>query len=259
MEEINELVNVMKTLRSENGCSWDKKQTHESLVPYVLEEAYEVVDALEKKDFQNLKEELGDLLFQIVFHSELASEVGRFTLEDVVRDVKEKLIRRHPHVFGEQKNLSPEEVESNWEKLKSKEKLRQSGILDSIPKSLPALQRAEKLQDKAKTIGFDWDSIDGPISKFQEEWKELEEARLNLESKERLEEELGDVFFSLVNISRFLKISPETAIRKTCNKFSERFSRMEMISTETGIKLDTLSLKELDALWDKAKKIEKGF
>lgn len=261
MIEIDNLLEVMDRLRGEGGCNWDKKQTHESLTPYLLEETYEVVDALDKRDMTNLREELGDLLFQIVFHSKIASENKQFHLRDVAISISEKLIRRHPHVFGDPKNLDSEEVVKNWSKLKEKEKelqgRKERSILDDIPVSMPALQRSLKIQEKVSEVGFDWDSASGVLDKVKEEIKELEE-ELEKEnaSFERKEEELGDVLFTLVNLSRFLKVNPETALRKANHKFRERFQFIEKKAGEYQRSIRDLSKDEMEELWQISKNID---
>ncbi len=258
MIEIDNLLEVMDRLRGEGGCNWDKKQTHESLTPYLLEETYEVVDALDKRDMTNLREELGDLLFQIVFHSKIASENKQFHLRDVANSISEKLIRRHPHVFGEPKNLESDEVILNWSKLKRKEKEEQGrkeiSILDDIPVSMPALQRSLKIQDKVSEVGFDWDSASGVLEKVKEEIKELEE-EIGKEnsSHERKEEELGDVIFTLVNLSRFLQVNPETALRKANQKFRERFQFIEKTAIQAQRSIRDLRKDEMEELWQISK------
>lgn len=262
MEEMQKVLEIMATLRGENGCNWDKRQTHESLIPHLLEETYEVVDALHSLNDENLKEELGDLLFQIVFHCQIASETKRFTFKDVANTLSEKLISRHPHIFQEQKNLSAEEVLNNWENLKAKEKeskgILQESVLDGIPKSLPALQRAEKLQTKAAKVGFDWSNPKEIIKKIYEELNELEKELDNPNpSKKRIVDELGDVIFSVVNLSRFLNLSSELVLRYANEKFESRFRKMEIIAKEQKQTLEKLSLEEMENLWKISKEQEK--
>lgn len=262
MNELERVLEIMSTLRGENGCNWDKKQTHKSLIPHLIEETYEVVDALEKEDTDGLKEELGDLLFQIVFHCQIAKEENRFTIQDIAKLLAEKLIARHPHIFAIQQNLSAEEVLINWEKLKEKEKaskgISQEAILDGIPRSLPALQKAEKLQTKASQIGFDWTNPKEIIHKIREELIELER---ELEEPsifpERVLDELGDVLFSVINLSRFLNISSETALRYANDKFESRFRNVEKLAKERNQNLKDLKLEEMEELWKKAKQFEK--
>ncbi len=258
MKEMKKVLEIMEILRGENGCNWDKKQTHESLLPYVIEETYEVVDALEKKDFDSLKEELGDLLFQIVFHSQLAKEAGKFEFIDILESLSQKLISRHPHVFGNPENLTSEEVLENWDKLKAKENLikgvQLESILDGIPRSLPALAKAEKLQQKAAKVGFDWQRPEEIVEKIEEELEELKQELNNSKKNfQRVEEELGDLLFAVVNLSRFLKLSSELALRKANEKFELRFKKMEQEARQKGLQLHTLSLWEMEELWNKAK------
>lgn len=259
MKELEELLLVMDRLRGENGCNWDKKQTHESLIPYLLEESYEVVDALEKKDKENLKEELGDLLFQIVFHSKIASETNEFEMKDVISEITQKLIRRHPHVFQTQEDLHPDEVIANWAKIKEKEKEKKNKtLLGDIPLSFPALQRALKIQEKVSTVGFDWESIGEVLEKVEEEFNELkEEINRDPQNSIRIQEEFGDLLFSMVNLSRFLKINPETALRKANSKFENRFKFVEETAKVEKNGLQNMSKEEMENLWQKSKKIDR--
>ncbi len=267
---IERLTHIFQILRSENGCPWDREQTHESLVPCLLEEVYEVVDAIERKDSTHLQEELGDLLFQIVFHSGLAEESGLFCFEDVAHRISEKLIRRHPHVFANKEGITTSgDVILQWDEIKAKEKPETKSLLDSVPLSLPAIQRAEKLQSKAAKQGFDWKNWQEPISKFREEWEEFEEELQNLRDafpsidpvknlipkdlQSRIESEFGDVLFSLVNIARHLGIDPEKSLRKANEKFSNRFRYLELEAKKFGKNLKDMSLPELDELWNQAK------
>jgi len=258
MKEMEKVLEIMEILRGENGCNWDKKQTHESLLPYVIEETYEVVDALEKKDFDSIKEELGDLLFQIVFHAQLAKEAGKFEFRDILESLSQKLISRHPHVFGNPENLTSEEVLENWDKLKAKENLikgvQLESILDGIPRSLSALAKAEKLQQKAAKVGFDWQRPEEIVDKIQEELEELKQELNNSKKNfQRVEEELGDLLFAVVNLSRFLKLSSELALRKANEKFEFRFKKMEQEARQKGLQFHTLSLWEMEELWSKVK------
>ena len=254
MNEIQKLLEVMDMLRGENGCNWDKQQTHESLSPYALEEAYEVVDAIESGDRKHLKEELGDLLFQVIFHSKIAAENGEFSFSDVVEGIVEKLVRRHPHVFGTAQDLTPDEVLKNWELIKAKEKRStvRDSLLDGIPISMPAVIRSEKLQSKASSVGFDWENARGVLDKIREECDELErEIGESNVSQERILEEWGDLIFSLVNLARFLKINPEQGIRSTNRKFEKRFREMEKLSPK---QMKDLTSDEWEDLWQKSKK-----
>ncbi len=259
MKELEELLFVMDRLRGENGCNWDKKQTHESLIPYLLEESYEVVDALEKKDKENLKEELGDLLFQIVFHSKIASETNDFEMKDVISEITQKLIRRHPHVFQTQEDLHPDEVIANWAKIKEKEKEKKNKtLLGDIPLSFPALQRALKIQEKVSTVGFDWESTGEVLEKVEEEFNELkEEINRDPQNSIRIQEEFGDLLFSMINLSRFLKINPETALRKANSKFENRFKFVEEAAKVEKNGLQNMSKEEMENLWQKSKKIDR--
>jgi tetrapyrrole methylase family protein / MazG family protein len=261
MKEMQRVIDIMSILRSENGCNWDKKQTHHSLLPYVIEETYEVVDAIQTQDYASLKEELGDLLFQIVFHAQITKEEGRFDLEDIARTLADKLVFRHPHIFGNPRDLSSEQVLQNWDKIKAKEKadkgIKMESILDGIPKSLPGLARAVKLQEVVSKVGFDWTRAVEVLEKIEEEIGELKkEIRESKQDPERLEDELGDVLFSSVNLARFLKISPEAAMGRANKKFEARFRKLEIIAKAQSRELKDLSIEELDELWNKAKETE---
>ena len=262
MESISRLDEITTILRSENGCPWDREQTHSSITGDLIEETYEVIDSIQKNDFQNLREELGDLLFQIVFHAKIAEENKLFTLDDVASDVNEKLIRRHPHVFAEKNgDITTGEVLENWEKIKQTEKNKPEtkSFLDSVPASFPALLQALKLQSKAAKKGFDWDNPEDIELKLEEEIgefrDELHAYRENPsdEIKNRLEDEFGDLLFTLVNIGRSLKISPEGSLNKTNRKFRERFSFMEKEAAGNQKNLEELDLNELDRLWEMSK------
>ncbi|MBE9535771.1 MAG: nucleoside triphosphate pyrophosphohydrolase [Proteobacteria bacterium] len=252
------LVQIMKRLRGPGGCPWDREQDKESLKPFVIEEAYEVVEAIDNGEPSELREELGDLLLQVVFLSQLAEETGEFNIDDVVFGIIEKLERRHPHVFAEASGLTTEEVVKNWASIKIDEKKEKgaSSVLDGVPLQMPALLRAHRLTEKASRVGFDWDSIDGILAKLEEELKEFEEA---VASKERLkmEEELGDVIFSLVNIARFLEVNPEEALKKTIFKFVSRFLYMEEAIKVGGGEIRDAGLEEMERLWEEAKAAEK--
>ena len=243
-----DLKEIMKELRQK--CPWDRKQTHESLKKYLLEEAYEVIDAIELKDWQALKEELGDLLLQPIFHARIAEEEGKFNIDDVVDHLCRKLIERHPHVFGEEKAQSAEEVLKNWEKRKSE---KRSSVLEGVPKAMPALMRAEKLQKKASKVGFDWSDISQVEEKVKEEWNEFWQA-LKEGDREKIEHEFGDLLFALVNLARFLKIDPEEALQKANERFIKRFSYIEQKVKESGKRWEDFTLEELDRLWEEAKK-----
>jgi tetrapyrrole methylase family protein/MazG family protein len=258
---MRQLTELMATLRGERGCPWDREQTPQSLKPYVVEEAYEVLEALEAARPDKLCEELGDLLLQVVFHAQLAAEAGQFTMTDVIETVAEKLVRRHPHVFGDTEVAGVAGVLENWELIKAKEyQAERRSALDGIPQALPALMKAEKLQNKAAKVGFDWDNLAGPLAKVKEEFAELEEVltpealpACGTAEWERLEDEFGDILFSLVNVGRFLKVNPEMALRRTIDKFTARFRHMEQAVRESGKTLKDLDLAELDRLWEQAK------
>ncbi|MGE5653752.1 MAG: nucleoside triphosphate pyrophosphohydrolase [Bacillota bacterium] len=254
---VDPLTDVMARLRAPDGCPWDRKQTHESLRPYVIEEAYEVVEAIDLGDAHKVCEELGDLLLQIVFHSQIAQDAGSFDFNDVVQVITEKLIRRHPHVFGDWEAETPEQVTINWDKIKAREREEKgeqpSSLLQAIGKGLPGLMRALKLQAKAATVGFDWDSIDGAWQKVHEELQELIEATRQGEHA-LVEAELGDLLFAVVNLARFLKVDPEVAVLGTCEKFQRRFAYIESRAQEQGLNLNKMTLSEMDAIWNEAKR-----
>ena len=250
---VQPLVDVVKALRAPHGCPWDQKQTHESLRRYFIEETYEVVDAIDNKDMDNLREELGDVLLQVVFHSQLAEEAGQFTLEDVINDVTQKMIRRHPHVFNRENN----EKTYTWDELKAQEKRNiQNSVLDGVSKGLPALVAAYKLQEKAAKLGFDWDELDPVWAKVSEEMDEFKEA-IAQEDRENMEKEAGDVLFSLINLFRWYKISGENALNRTNTKFRQRFLHVEACVNQSDRSWEDFSLAELDAFWEEAKVQEK--
>ncbi|MBC2727828.1 nucleoside triphosphate pyrophosphohydrolase [Desulfosporosinus sp.] len=252
----NKLAKVMKTLRSEGGCAWDREQTHDTLKKYLIEESYEVLDAIDKQDMYNLCEELGDLLLQVVFHAQIASESGVFEIRDVLREVIQKMIRRHPHVFGEEKAETADDVILTWDRIKSIEK-EDNQRLDFFndPKGLPALMWASSTQHRVAKVGFDWSDLEGPWSKVQEELQELESA---LAEGIGIREELGDLLFSIVNLSRYLKFDTEEVLRDTIHKFQSRFLKMVELSREKGLIFERLSLDEMDTFWEKAKSQEKS-
>lgn len=253
--DIQELLKIMEALRGDKGCPWDKEQTRESLKPYIIEEAYELFEAIEENDPENIKEELGDLLFQIVFQCQIAKERAEFDMSGVIEKIGEKMIARHPHVFGDTECRTPEEVTKQWEVLKKREgKLRES-ILEGVPKAMSSLLRAHRLQKRAAQAGFDWEKVEDVLEKLDEELNEFKEA---LESKDQkgIEDELGDILFMLVNISRFISVNPEDALRKTISKFIHRFRYIEMEAAEQGKKLSDMTLQEMDRLWDEAKEKE---
>mgnify|MGYP002725509916 FL=1 len=249
------LMEVLAELRGENGCPWDKDQTAKSLIPYMLEETYEIIEAIEENDDELLKEELGDLMLHILFQGFIAHENGKFHIADSIKHICDKLVRRHPHVFGDETTNDQKEIKLSWEAIKQKEKKRTS-LLEGVPKNLPALTRARRIQEKASNVGFDWDKIDPVWDKVHEEIDELKEAITN-ENVEKVEEELGDVLFSMVNLGRFLNISSEEALRITISKFSTRFNAMEEKLKKDGKSLTASTLEEMDVVWDEVKKSEK--
>jgi tetrapyrrole methylase family protein/MazG family protein len=256
--EIEKLLEIMEQLRSKRGCPWDKKQTMESLKPFVIEEAYEVVEAIERGRNGEVCEELGDLLLQIVFLAQIGKERETFTFEDVVTGINEKLLRRHPHVFGEEKAENAEEVLHRWEQIKKEEKKnqRRKSILEGVPKALPALLKAHRLQDRAARVGFDWEHLSQVLEKVEEELGEFK-AALTKQNPAEVEDEFGDLLFALVNLSRFIKVSPEDALRKTISRFIARFQHIEEYAARHDVELHTLSLQEMDRLWNEAKSMGK--
>lgn len=257
---INDLLYLMQRLRDpKTGCPWDITQTYETIAPSTLEEAYEVVDAIEKNDFGHLKEELGDLLFQVIFYSQIGKEENRFDFAEVVSMLVEKLIRRHPHVFPEgtlqsqvkDRHSLPDEIKNRWEAIKQEERAAKGvkGVLGDVPLNLPALSRAAKLQKRAASVGFDWQDIRGPIAKVREELQEVESA-LAAGNEKHIEEEIGDLLFAVVNISRFMKLDPEQTLRKANQKFSQRF---EYIEKNMHKPLARENFTDMNRLWDEAK------
>lgn len=265
--KFSEFVEIVKRLRKE--CPWDREQTNDSIKAATIEEAYEVVEAIEKKDYEELKNELGDLLLHVVFHTTIASETNGFNIDDVIDSIKEKLIRRHPHVFGEVKVSGAEEVKKNWEEIKMSE--GRKSVLDGVPEMLPALQRAHRLQEKAAKVGFDWERKEDVWEKVIEEIAEMHEVERIKNEKfkntysgseeelstlnKKLEDELGDVFFALVNYSRFLNINPENALRRANQKFIKRFAYVEERISELGKKLSESNLQEMDKYWEESKNV----
>ncbi|OGP84326.1 MAG: nucleoside triphosphate pyrophosphohydrolase [Deltaproteobacteria bacterium RBG_16_54_11] len=248
----SDLVAIMARLRGEDGCPWDRRQTKEDLKPFLIEETYEILEALDRGDDQGLQEELGDLLFHIIFMARIAEEEGAFDIADVTHGVAEKMVRRHPHVFGSSEVSGPREVEANWAKLKAAEKPRGS-LMEGLPLHLPALMRAFRLTQRASEVGFDWEHKDQVWAKLEEELKEFQEA-LREERKDALREELGDILFTLVNLARFIGVDPEDALRRVTNKFAERFIYIERRLREQGKAPHESSLAEMDALWEESKK-----
>ena len=253
MTHFNRLIEIMKRLRGPDGCPWDKEQTSITLKPYLIEEAYEVIDAIDNQDDANLTEELGDVLLQVVFHAQIATDENRFTLEDVAKSIADKLVRRHPHVFGNIEVETAGQVVQNWEaiKLQEKKKSDQESVLSGVPRHLPALLRAYQIQKKAARIGFDWDKTEEVIQKVEEEVQELR----NAHTQQEKQEEFGDLLFSLVNLARFLQIDPEEALTQTIAKFQNRFAYIETELKKRGQTPQDATLQEMDLLWESAKRI----
>ena len=257
-KDIYDLIQVIDILRGEEGCPWDREQTHESIKKAIVEESYEVADAIDKEDDNALIEELGDVLLQVVFHSAIGKEDGYFNFNDIVEGICNKMVYRHPHVFGDANMSTSSEVLLEWEELKKKEKSIESVTedLECIAKALPALIRAEKIQKKASKVGFDWDEVEEAIKKVREEINELIEV-YNSENKAKIVEEVGDLIFACVNVSRFLKVDSEEALNLTSDKFIRRFNYIETKAKSMNIKLEEMTLEEMDKLWEEAKKLEK--
>ncbi|MBR5272508.1 MAG: nucleoside triphosphate pyrophosphohydrolase [Clostridia bacterium] len=252
---INDLLEIMRLLRSPGGCPWDAEQTHESIRSNFIEEVYEAVDAIDKRDALLLKEELGDVLMQVVFHAQIESENGGFDFDDVTDTVCKKLIERHPHVFANVSVNDSDDVLRNWDEIKKKSKGQNaSQSLMDVPMTLPALMRSHKVQQRAARVGFDWDDYRGALDKIDEEVSEFKQAIAQGNAKD-IEEEFGDVLFAAVNTSRLLGIDAENALTKACNKFINRFTLVERLALERGIRLDEQPLSVLDKLWDEAKKM----
>ncbi|MBZ4642839.1 MAG: MazG family protein [Deferribacteraceae bacterium] len=251
-KEFNKLVKIIEKLRAPDGCPWDREQTLYSLRDQLIEETFELVEAIDNKDIENIKEELGDLLLHVIMHSVIAAEDNLFTLTDVMKTIFEKLIRRHPHVFGGEKTDSVDDVLVNWEKIKSKEKKDRKYILDGIPKGLPSIQKAYKLQEKAKKVGFDWENSEDCLKKVEEEFEEFKDA-IKHKSPDEIEEEMGDLLFSILNLSRFLNINADSALQKTNEKFKSRFRFIEDELAKNGISFEEASIELLERYWQKAK------
>lgn len=258
LPKLETLRQIMAALRDpETGCPWDIEQDFATIAPYTIEEAYEVADAIQRGNSDDLCEELGDLLLQVIYHSQMASEDGSFTLDDVIRGISTKMVRRHPHVFGDAKTREAGVAKGFWEKTKASEKAASGGeqpasILDDVPLPLPALTRAEKLQKRAARLGFDWPDAQGPLSKVSEEFSEFSEAAQNADQA-KMSEEFGDLLFSMVNLARHHEIDPEEALRQANAKFTRRFQHVEIRSKDEGRSLEASNLDEMDALWNEAK------
>ncbi|MCR5653531.1 MAG: nucleoside triphosphate pyrophosphohydrolase [Ruminococcus sp.] len=249
-----DLVEIMKFLRAPDGCPWDRVQTHESIRSNMIEETYEVIEAIDNKDNELMKEELGDVLLQVVFHSEMAAEEDAFDINDVINELCKKLVIRHPHVFGDVKAENSDEALKSWDdvKMKTKSQKRQSEAMDSVSKALPSLMRAAKIQKKAAKVGFDWDKAEDAMDKIPEEFDELKEAVASGD-QEDISEELGDLLFSVVNVSRFLNVDSEKALYDACDKFTVRFKSLEDLALKRGIDIKTADIDELNSLWDEVK------
>ncbi len=251
LKSFGRLLEVMDDLREK--CPWDKKQTIESLRILTIEEVYELVDAIDEQDMDGIKEELGDLMLHLVFYSKIASEKGAFDIADVINDVCDKLIARHPHIYGDMKLADEDAVKANWEKIKLRE--GKTSVLQGVPKSLPAVVKALRIQDKAKQVGFEWENIEQVFEKVEEEFSELNEAVVNGD-KQKIEEEFGDLLFALINYSRFLKIDPEQTLEKCNKKFIRRFQYIEQQALQFNKNLTEMTLNEMDSLWNEAKRKE---
>lgn len=252
LTEFRRLLKIMAELRKK--CPWDKKQTTESIRHLTIEEVYELSDAILKNNAEDVKKELGDLMLHIVFYSQIASETGKFDIADVIENLCEKLIQRHPHIYGDVKVRNAEDVKDNWEKIKQKD--GRKSALSGVPESLPALLKAYRIQDKAKGVGFDWEKPEQVWEKVQEEIDEFKKEVDNNSGKKRMEDELGDVFFALINYARFIGVNPEDALEKTNRKFIKRFQYLEESVKKQGKKLSNMSLDEMDVFWNKAKEKE---
>lgn len=250
--EFARLVEIMERLRREDGCPWDREQTYESLRQYLLEETYEVLELIDAGNYDELKNELGDLLLQVIFQAQIAEEEGRFTIFDVLKRINQKLIHRHSNVFGDVVVRNAEEQTVNWEKMKKKEDKARS-VIDGVPKQLSALLRAYRMQAKAATVGFDWDNVHQVWEKVEEELQELKDS-LSLQSPDEIELEFGDLLFVMVNLSRFINVNPEDALRKAIEKFSDRFRQMEKEVADSNRSLHDMKLEEMDQIWDEIKK-----
>ncbi|MCK4653375.1 MAG: nucleoside triphosphate pyrophosphohydrolase [Candidatus Cloacimonetes bacterium] len=257
MKEFDKLIQIIEKLREpEKGCPWDLKQTHESLIPNFIEELYETIEAIEKGDFKHLSEELGDLMLHIIMQVQIAKEENKFSMEDVLKKINDKLIRRHPHVFGEGEARDAEGVKKNWERIKFEEKKHsRTSAIDGIPRTMPALIVAQRMQEKAASVGFDWPDVQPAIHKLKEEAEEFEEAFRN-KNIEEMQNELGDMLFSIVNISRKLGFDTESALKRTIKKFETRFRKIEEYYRRNKKNMLDANLEQLDEIWEIAKKSE---
>jgi tetrapyrrole methylase family protein/MazG family protein len=253
-KEVDRFIEIVARLRAPDGCPWDREQTHKSLLSCLLDESYEFFEAVEENDDVKMREELGDLLLQVVLHAQLATDEGKYTIEEVAADISEKLIRRHPHVFGETAVSSTNDVLRNWEKIKKVEKSHRKYIVDDIPEAMPALFRAEKMQRRVSRVGFDWTDVKPVFDKVVEEFNEFREA-LSQGNLEHAEEELGDIIFAIVNVARHHHLCAEDALRKTTHKFAKRFRFIEDTLAASGKDVAQTSLEEMDRIWEEAKKV----
>lgn len=250
-KKFEELVRIVKILRAPNGCPWDREQDNASLLPYFLEEAYEVIESVDNKDWKTLKEEIGDILLHMVFQADIMEEKNEFSISEALGGINDKLVRRHPHVFGDKTADAAKSAKQNWEEVKHQEKKRKSR-LDGVPTNLPALVRAQRLQEKASYAGFDWDLVEQVWDKVHEEILEVKEAQSE-GAKDHIEEEIGDVIFAVVNLARFLGIPAEDALRKTNKKFTDRFAKVEAELKRRGKEVEESDLEEMDAIWESVK------
>jgi len=253
LTDFNNLKRIIAKLRAPDGCPWDRAQTHDSIKQYLIEEAYEVIQTIDENKMDKLCDELGDLLLQILLHTQIAEEKGEFNMEDVIRSISEKMIRRHPHVFGDTKADSPDEVVANWDEIKRKENNGESSLLDSVPKNIPALAYSHAIQNRAARTGFDWKDFDGILDKVMEELDEIRQA----ETQQEKVHEFGDLIFVLTNVARWLNIDPELSLHQANDRFYHRFKYMEEVCKAKGIQLGSLSFEEQNALWEEAKRKEK--
>ncbi len=257
-KNLEELKSIVARLRAPDGCPWDREQTHASMKSGLIEEAYEVIEAIDNRDDAHFKEELGDFLLQVIMHCQIASEEGRFDLDQVAGIISEKLIRRHPHVFGENKLGDSEAVLTQWDQIKREERgdaSKEASVLDGVSKALPALMRAEKIQKRAARVGFDWHKAHDVVEKIREEVVEVEQELLD-DNQEKLGEEIGDLFFAVVNLARKAKIDSELALQQATNKFTLRFHKVEEAMRSRGIPIETSTLEELDVIWNEIKAAE---
>jgi tetrapyrrole methylase family protein/MazG family protein len=257
VKPIDRLLRIMARLRSRRGCPWDREQTHASIKQNLIEECYEAVEAIEARDDGALCEELGDLLLQIVFHAQMAREAGEFDFDDVAHSIADKLVRRHPHVFGRNRLKTAEQVLTQWHAIKKTEKNGRRSVLDGVPKHLPALMKAHEIQKKAARVGFDWKKSTDVLAKVEEELSELKRA-MKRKRRREIEEEFGDLLFAVVNLARFQKYDAEEALNQTVKKFRRRFEQIEQEIARRGKKLEDCSLEELDAIWNRVKSTESG-